>query len=328
MENRIHRDLPNIQAESQRILRNKETYRQRNRTFQINLVNKLTFLGYFLIILQYIKYGTTVWSLILRCMVQSFLSNPFPNRIQMQGLTAGIPRLSTFIANDTPPNTTNGNDSNINNSSRLGDTTTTLLIGSRSSNGIPMPGAFPESSATPDLEQGERPLSSSIDSNAFSMEDFKIIKEKIQKLLFHGSFTLNLFVVVLAIIFPKDFIGKMNDNHLNGDLRDIPSPYNHDDGLIRGELRATSIFLQLIGEPLPRNNFAGNFGMISFDFFILISQFLLFSLTCYNFSEFAPDETIDNTENDIDGPTIDQDGYTGHVFLTTIDISKIVDLMI
>lgn len=68
---------------SDRVDRNKKIFDLRRRNFSRNMVMKLGFLGYLIIIFKYLKYGTNVLSLLFRCVVQALLISPFPdNRIR------------------------------------------------------------------------------------------------------------------------------------------------------------------------------------------------------------------------------------------------------
>lgn len=59
----------------------------RTKNFQRNLIDKLSYLGYLFITLQYIKYGSSFWSLVLRIIVQSTLSKPFPDDSRLRSMT-------------------------------------------------------------------------------------------------------------------------------------------------------------------------------------------------------------------------------------------------
>lgn len=85
-------------AEGNLSIGNKRVYELRKRNFQRNLVNNLSFLGYVLISLEYIKYDRTVWTLITRAIVQSLISSPFPSDAKLR-------RLATIGADN---NTTGG----------------------------------------------------------------------------------------------------------------------------------------------------------------------------------------------------------------------------
>lgn len=74
---------------------NKRIYDLRKRNFSRNLVYKLGFLGYLIIVLKYLKYGTSFISLLFRCLVQALLISPFPDKTYSQFLlnrTSAMPR--------------------------------------------------------------------------------------------------------------------------------------------------------------------------------------------------------------------------------------------
>ena len=80
--------MDNFESTAERNLSigNKRVYELRKRNFQRNLVNNLSFLGYVLISLEYIKYDRTVWTLITRAIVQSLISSPFPSDAKLRRL--------------------------------------------------------------------------------------------------------------------------------------------------------------------------------------------------------------------------------------------------
>lgn len=279
---------------------NDKIYQLRRKNFQRKLVTQLCYLGYVIIVLNYLKYGCTIWTLMLRTCVQSLLAAPFPNEAQMRrlslrnelpgsnyfpGLSAAIPTNSTLIQN-------------------------------------PMPGAFP-SNSTQEPEQAS-------DNQANKVIEDEV-KKKIRGVLFHGSLTVNIFYIIIAILFPVNFRGKLEGNYLHEDgLNDTPSPFNHANGLIQGE-RKGGFFMQMIGEPIPQSNLKGNLGIIMFEFAILFCQFGLFILTCINFANLGVDEyELEEADRQIsldEGATQTQpsDGYDGKVFVTQIDPNKAIN---
>ncbi|KAL3233841.1 hypothetical protein RNJ44_03881 [Nakaseomyces bracarensis] len=96
---------------------NKRIYDLRKRNFSRNLVFKLGFLGYLIIVLKYMKYGTNFFSLLFRCLVQALLLSPFPDKTYSQFLinrTSAVPRNmgmnfpGSFPDTDSNDNSTEG----------------------------------------------------------------------------------------------------------------------------------------------------------------------------------------------------------------------------
>lgn len=241
---------------------NDKVYQLRRRNFQKKLVVQLCFLGYLVIVLHYVKYGCTIWTLVLRAVVQSLLAAPFPDESQMR-------RLS--LHRDTQANTY---------FSRLSRVVP--------ANTVPMPGAFVETS------QGENERS----AQEVAKDEINEVKCKIRTVLFHGSSTVNILYILKSILFPVDFIGQLEGNYLHEDgLINTPSPFNNANGFIQGE-RKGSFFLQLIGESVPQSNVQGNVGILMFEFAILVCQFGLFVLTCVNFADLGYEEQSASVHGD------------------------------
>ncbi|QLL34310.1 hypothetical protein HG536_0G01690 [Torulaspora globosa] len=263
-------------------------YRLRRKNFQRNLVTKMSYLGYIVIVLYYLKYGCTIWNLMLRVCVQSLLAVPFPSDIQIQ-------RLSRAREN-------------------RGSAHFFTLSGTMDAETVPMPGAFPSGD---DSQTAAR-------SEAQMEEESKAIKRKIRKVLFHGSLTFNVLFIISALIFPVNFIGKLEGNHLlEAGLANTPSPFNNANGIIQGE-RKGGFSMQMIGETLPQTNFKGNLGIVMFEFTILLCQFTLFVLTCINFADLGDQKDVDGDHSE----AIVSDGYDGKVDVTRIDpIGAISDIV-
>lgn len=100
---------------SDRVDRNKKIFDLRRRNFSRNMVMKLGFLGYLIIIFKYLKYGTNVLSLLFRCVVQALLISPFPDKSYSQWLLArnGLP---TSLQGSIPGGFTTAGASGSNNS--------------------------------------------------------------------------------------------------------------------------------------------------------------------------------------------------------------------
>lgn len=227
-------------AEENLSIGNKRVYELRKRNFQRNLVNNLSYFGYVLIFLEYIKFDRTVWTLITRAIVQSLISSPFPSDAKLRRLaTAGGDNDNARIA---------------------------TLPGGTS---IRIPGMFT-------TEVLDNP---SIDAEQQDNAAVVSIKRQIRKFLFHGCLSLNMLLIVLTILFPIDFLEPLSDYVPVDGLKNTPSPFSNSNGLLLGERRG-GLFLQMIGERLPKSNFSGNLGLLMFEFSILIVQFTLFSLTC------------------------------------------------
>ncbi|CCF55988.1 hypothetical protein KAFR_0A05530 [Kazachstania africana CBS 2517] len=259
-----------------------KVYKLRKRNFQRNLITNLSLLGYLLIVLQYIKYGTTAWTLLIRCIFQSLLATPFPPEEQIRRIAASRNRADASNPERAP------NNEQVTN--------------------ISMPGGFSSllednGTTNDDITQASR------------YKDLVDIKLKIRTLLFHGSLSFNVFLLLIAILSPVDFVAKFEDprSDANG-INNTPSPFANSNGLINGERRG-GIFFQLIGESLPESNFWGNFGLFIYDFAILITQFTLFVLTCVNYAELGFVEPVDVQMSK-------SDGYDGNVFVAEINYNE------
>ncbi|QHS76822.1 Gld1p SPAR_P03570 [Saccharomyces paradoxus] len=271
-------------AEENLTIGNKRVYELRKRNFQRNLVNNLSFLGYVLISLEYIKYDRTIWTLIARAIVQSLISSPFPSDAKLRRLaTVGAENNTTAVA---------------------------TLPGGRS---IRFPGMFrTEALYNPSNEAEQQDHG---DAAIVSM------KKQIRKFLFHGCLSLNMLFIILTILFPIDFLEPLSGNEpVDDGPKNTPSPFSNSDGLLLGERRG-GLFLQMIGERLPKSNFSGNFGLVMFEFSILIVQFTLFSLTCVVLADldFEEPERLDPLKSD---------GYDGSVIVARIPLNKTLDAIL
>lgn len=243
------------------------------------------YMGYVVIVLYYLKYGCTIWNLMLRACVQSLLAVPFPSEIQIQRLsrareTNGSAYFST-VSGAARPET------------------------------VPMPGAFPSEDNAQTTTRTEAQIKEENDG----------IKRKIRNVLFHGSLTVNVLFIISAILFPVNFLGKLEGNYLHEDgLNNTPSPFSNSNGIIQGE-RKGGFSMQMIGETLPQTNFKGNVGVLMFEFTILVCQFSLFVLTCVNFANL---DNQTDVESDQPEPVV-SDGYDGKVDVTQIDPISAID---
>lgn len=266
---------------------NDRVYQLRRRNFQKRLVSNLSSLGYTIIVLEYLKYGCSVWTLTVRVVVQAMLSAPFPNELHIRRLSSRnelhtstyFPRLSMGMSSDA--------------------TTNTLTRDA-------IPGGFPSPAVVQEPVHSEDQIK----------KDLEDVKRKIRKIIFHGSLTVNIFYILIAVLFPVNFAGKLEGRHLDEDgLMDTPSPFNNANGLVQGELKG-GFFMQMIGELVPISNFKGNLGIILFQFGILVCQFGLFVLTCVNLADLGFEESF---SEDIANQAKGSDGYDGKVFVAQID---------
>lgn len=238
------------------ITSNDRVYQLRRKNFQKRLVAQLCYLGYLVILLEYVKYGCSIWTLIFRAITQSLLAAPFPNdnQIRRLSLRSDIPGPNYFLRlSNVVPNT----------------------------NGVTtMPGAF--------IEGGRQ--ESFISQEDQIKEEVNEVKRKIRTVLFHSSLTVNFICILISILFPVDFIGQLKGNYLDEDgLTNIPSPFNNGNGFVQGERRG-GFFMQMVGEPIPQSNFKGNLGILTFELAIIVCQLGLFVLTCVNFADLEHQE--------------------------------------
>ncbi|CCC67709.1 hypothetical protein NCAS_0A11510 [Naumovozyma castellii] len=269
--------------------RNKASYLLRKKHFQRQLAHQFYALGCILIVIQYVKYGTTIVALVVRALVMALLFTPFPDDSQLRQMVH-TSNVSGFISSRF----TSGNETDNENT---GDNQ-----GEGQNN---MPGAFPGSG-----------LDATV-SEFMEEAEVQTLKLKIRKMIFHSSFTLNLIFIIFTIIYPTDYLSAVsNGSKLDEeDLKNIASPFNNGNGVIQGERHGSGIYLQMIGQSLPRTNFSGNLGSILFDFLILLVQFSLFTLTCVNFTNLDKQAPIQDQREEI------SDGFDGNVFLTNIDLN-------
>lgn len=267
----------------------------RRRNFKSNLTSKMNMLGYAVIILQYIKFGSSVVPLILRLLLQSFLASPFPDNAL---LLRAIQRLheddsaTASSNNSTDGNTYNNTDPNLE---------------------VNMPGGFVNFTNTePSLRSV---LPEEIELN--HEERLITMKNKIRNTLFFLCVPLNGILLLLHIFSPYDFTVGEPDNMIDVSFGGkLGSQFTYGSGLIEGE-RRSGISIQMVGELIPRSNFAGNMGNVWFDFMILTLQLTLFTITCINFAELGYSDPTEITQ-------IDSDGYDGKMVITRIDFNNII----
>lgn len=280
---------------------NKRVYKLRRKNFQNRLVKQLSYLGFSVIIIEYLKFGSSIWTLAIRLGIQSLLTSPFPNesqiaRLSLNSPTRRIPQLGRDWAAEPIA-------------------ATEVLP-----NEVPFPGGFSPVTVPrpiPDLQQREHQTSEEEDPVVQ-------LKLRIQWLLFHCSLTLNCFYIIISLIWPIDFRGKLGAYLLDDrDLNNTPSLFNSDGDLTQGERKGT-LFIQMIGELVPSSNFWGNFHMLMFEFLILVCQFGLFSLTCFKFSGLFEEDEDTGVNGEIEGRA-QSDGYDGNVIVAKVDPIGTVD---
>ena len=104
------------------------------------------------------------------------------------------------------------------------------------------------------------------------------------------------------------------------DLKNAPSPFISGNGIIGGEMRG-QMFLQIIGEVVPKSDLWGNINKSFYDFLILILQFTLFAVTCVIHGDMGYEESPDDKWKV-------SDGYDGSVQAVEIDYDNVLRLMI
>lgn len=267
---------------------NERVYQLRRKNFQRKLVLEIAYLGFIVIVLYYLKYGCSIWTLVLRTVVQSLLAVPFPSEIQIRRLSQAREHSNSAYFS--------------------------TISGAVSTDTVEMPGAFPSTNSQENRPRSEDQIKKEISE----------VKTKIRNVLFHASLTVNIIFVISAILFPTNFLEKLEGNYLHEDgLTNTPSPFNNANGLIQGE-RKGGFFMQMIGEAIPQSNIKGNFGVVMSEFAILFCQFGLFTLTCVNFANLdglQDEETAEQANSS-------SDGYDGKVHVTQIDPIGAIDIVV
>ncbi|CUS21974.1 LAQU0S04e05292g1_1 [Lachancea quebecensis] len=270
-----------------------EVYKRRRKQLQDDLVNQVSFLGYTVIVLHYLKYGSSTLTLILRLCTQSLLTSPYPSEFQLR-------RLTFSAQSRALPGLGRDNDASV---------PRTIPR-----SGTQIPGAF----TTVD----QSPVEQEVGTETEDISDR--LRHNIRWILFHCSFTVNCILIILSIMWPIDFGAKAGEYKLREKgLSDVPSPFNNQNGLVGGELRGR-LFIQFIGERVSSSNFRGNLGLLFLEVLVFICQFCLYLLTCYNLAKppidnFTPEDYVVR-ENDIE-----YGGYGGNVLATTVDPMKVFD---
>lgn len=271
-----------------------EVYKRRRKQLQDDLVNQVSFLGYAVIFLHYLKFGSSTLTLILRLCVQSLLTSPYPSEFQLR-------RLTFSAQSRTIPGLRRDNGASV--------PQTINRSGTR------IPGTFTPADQ-PAIEQETEVETEDISDR---------LRHNIRWILFHCSFTVNFILIMLSIIWPIDFQAKVGEYRLNEkDLSDVPSPFNNHNGLVGGELRGR-IFIQFIGERVSSSNFRENLGLLFLEVLIFICQFCLYLLTCYNLAKPPIDAFTSEDSDAVRENDIEYGGYGGNVLATTVDPMKVFD---
>lgn len=229
--------------------RRKEIYEDRKTDFVQHFVNSLSLLGYIVIVIQFIKFESSFWVLLVRASFHSLLTNPFPSYAQLRRIAQRTSRRAA------------------------------------TTEGVDMPGGFTNAASLLNGSNG-RPGGTNGTTDPLSEdEEITVVKKKIRKLLFHGSVTLNIVVFIWNVFHPTYFVEKLGGDHSKEKyLENIPSPFMSGNGLLGGEFRGVA-FIQFIGDAIPRSDLWGNINKSGYDFLIIILQYTLFILTCINFGE-------------------------------------------
>lgn len=297
---------------------NKRVYKLRKKNFQSKLVNNMAFLGYAVILIQYLKFGCSVWTLALRYCIQSMLHSPFPSPAQLRRIS--VTRRSNTATTASTPDTNTGNR-NIGN---------TIL-----SQPLPNIPGFPVQLRVGGSNNDLSNLSDGFAENIESAieKETKNMRNKIKSIIFYCSLPINILLIIHNMLFPKDFRGLTNGYlPYKKDLNNVPSPFITGNGLIQGE-RKGGIFLQIIGDFIPLNNLRGNIGNIFYDYIILLCQFGLFILTCINYADEDAEKLSDEldyesiTLMDDNGQFLRSNGYDGNVLASQLDPIKTINIM-
>lgn len=225
-------------------------FKLRKKNAQNNLQSNITLLGFILIIYQHIKFSTSAWILILRIILQTILSSPFPTDEQMMRV---VQRVRSDNSNNSDSSThepvTNDNHSHQ------------------------IPGGFDEQ-----LEEGE-------DQSTTVIDDVLSFKKRLRSSLLHALILIDISILLYRLFNPIDYVAKINEKQWgDDDVKNVPSIFLNGDGIAQGEFRGRLTF-QLIGDSIPTNNFWANIYLWSLDFFIFMSQFSLLTLTGVNFAK-------------------------------------------
>ncbi|CAB4252080.1 similar to Saccharomyces cerevisiae YPR109W Predicted membrane protein [Maudiozyma barnettii] len=265
--------------------RNESRYEDRKTDFTQHFVNALSLMGYIVIVIQFVKFESSFWILLARASFHSLLTNPFPGHAQLRRIAQ-----------------------------RTGRTTS-------STPDVDMPGGFTNAANLSNMPHATRDNSNITTAPPSTEDEIMAVKKKIRKLIFHGSFTLNLIVLIWNILHPTHFLEKLGGMYPHEKyLKNIPSPFVSGDGLLGGEFRGTA-FIQFIGESIPHSNTWGNINKSAYDFLILILEYTLFILTCINFGEMGYVPPADNHSQT-------DDGYTGDIITVEVDFNKSLDIMV
>ncbi|SCU90371.1 LAMI_0E01772g1_1 [Lachancea mirantina] len=258
-----------------------------------SIVNHLNYLGFLIIILEYMKFESSVWIFVLRLFIQSLLASPFPTQVQMRFLALSQRNRQVFPSSEMP-------------------VTGSATAAREPSNLAEMPGAFPSS----------HPNSNNSPTGQEQSDEHAIgrLKYNITWFLLHCSVTFNVMITMYRLLSPMDFTYKVRN--MPSDLSNsgsTPSPFENSHGLLNGEYRGR-IFVQMIGERIPTSNVWGNAQLCFFNVFIMICQIGLYILTCSD----CVQESIENkTSAGQDSEETSESGHYGAV--AVIDPSASLD---
>ncbi|SCU97400.1 LAFA_0G11298g1_1 [Lachancea sp. 'fantastica'] len=261
--------------------------------FQEDLVEKVRLLSISVIVVYYLKFGSSTAAFLFRLFVHSLLSKSQVVSNQLRRVSLRVHNVRRIPGLPSTINgTENNNDANAN------------------SNSNPlMPGTFTVPNNTIE-ELSEAEIEASVNET----------QRKVRWVLFHCAFTFNCISIILALIWPVDFISKAEPYRLrSASFGNTPSPFANQNGLIGGELRS-GLFVQLVGEQLPNSNFWSNVSIVLLEFLILSLQFGQYILTAYNFAE-PPIVLPTAGAHDANSPNTgaeEDDTSNGIVLVTTI----------
>ncbi|CEP61591.1 Gld1p LALA0_S03e06304g [Lachancea lanzarotensis] len=275
------------------------------KNFQEDLVEKMRLLTISIIVIHYLKFGSSTAAFLFRLFVHSLLSKSQVVSDQFRRVSLRvhnvrrIPGLSSGNSHQPSTNETNPNP--------------------------PMPGTFAVPSSTETSSGSIEEL-----SEAEIEVSVNETQRRVKWVLFHFAFTFNCISIIMALIWPIDFISKAGhygSESSGSSFGNIPSPFANQNGLIGGELRS-GLFVQLVGEQLPSSNFWSNLNIVLLEFLILSLQFGQYILTAYNFADppfESPNAERNGTNYNTDGPVDKDDAYNGIVLVTTIEPVEVLN---
>lgn len=269
----------------------RKLFKLRKKNAQKHLTKDIALLGYILIVYQYIKFNTSSWIILFRLILQTIIANPFPADNQLMRVVQRV------RSNNNPP--TNATSESV---------TTNITEPSPESNmNTSIPGAFNEE------------INGSISSNSDDLDhEVMDFKKRLRSSLFHAVIIINVSILIYRIFNPIDFVDMFNGKGLNDSgLTNTPSAFLNGGGINQGELRG-GLTIQLIGERLPTNNLFANLQIWFLDFFVLLCQFTLLTLTTINFTKLGYHEPKEIRYGK-------SDGYDGLLIATQVNYIDALD---